>query len=169
MRRLISVEDLCEKCREFPWGPFPYGFPRDPINHHKSLCELRNSAKTGCRTCQIFWLYIETKVKADDDFELKFMWKNTHGSAQIAIEGSSQSSVCGERERLVEDISREFEGQVSMPSQNYTTGERLTIDKFVVHITVDGWRRLFRRRFSRKSNWGRGVLKKMLKGWRLTL
>ena len=145
MRRLISVEDLCEKCREFPWGPFPYEFPRDPIDHHKSLCELRDSAKTGCRTCQIFWLYIETKAKVDDDFELKYMWKNTHGPAQIAIEGS-RCAVDGQ-------IMGEFKGQVSMPSENHMAGERLTMDKFVVHITVDGWRRLFRRSFSRKSSW----------------
>ncbi|UKZ60273.1 uncharacterized protein TrAtP1_001556 [Trichoderma atroviride] len=157
----ISVEDLCEKCRQLPWDtvrvhPSPGEYAL--IDHHKTLGELRNSAKAGCRTCQIFWLYIiaETKAKGDDDFELKFAYQGGFDRVQIIIEDSSQSFTRGKRERIPEYISMgrsqfalgnqarrdsgeiQFSGgQESMSSPNHTVGETSTTNKkFVAGIEV---------------------------------
>lgn len=161
MERSIPTESLCRKCRRLLWDASPHHYsprPCQAVDHHKSLGQLRNSAKTGCRTCQIFWLYTiaETKAKVDDDFELKFTWTREYPVAQIIIEDSSQSFTYGVRERMTENISmeraqfamgnqtrRDFggiqfsEGQVSMPSPKITAGEGSTINQtFVARISV---------------------------------
>lgn len=160
MRRSIPVEDLCENCRQFSWDPFRSNLPGDPIDHHKSLCELRNSAKTGCRACQIFWLYIETEAKVDDDFELKFTWKSTHSPAQIMIEGSQFAMGTCTQTRGDSRGIQFPEDQLSMPSPKTTAGERCTTNKkFVAHISVYvGRLPLFEEiePIYGKSNWGEG-------------
>ncbi|KAL9488579.1 hypothetical protein ACSS6W_000856 [Trichoderma asperelloides] len=120
MKPSIPVDALCEKCRELPWGSYrelrekPSSFIDEayPIDHHKSLRQLRNSAETGCRTCQIFWLYAidETNAEVDNDLELKLTWKIgpwPHAQVIIIIEGSSQSFTRGESQRTTQDISME--------------------------------------------------------------
>lgn len=158
----VWIEDLCEKCRGLPWDCGYYsGYEQDRlIDHHKSLCKLGNSAKAGCRTCQIFWLYTmaETNAKMEDDFELRFAWHNEYYAAQIMIGDSSQSFTREECERYLENMSierspdamgnqirgdfgggiRSSGGQVSMTIPNNTTSEgSTTMEKFVAHIRVD--------------------------------
>lgn len=153
----IPVEDLCEKCRKLPWGIYrkttrPIYCPLTPLDHHKSLGELGNSAKTGCRTCQIFWLYTiaETNAKVDDDFELEFACQSKYLEIQITIEDSSQSFTREERERMAENMNikrslvtggsqtrGDFGDEISMPSPKITTGEGSTMNKkFMARISA---------------------------------
>jgi hypothetical protein len=83
--------------RQMPWDS-PQGVYR-LATHHKSFGELRNSAKTGCRTCETFWLYTMavTQAKVDDDCELELTWNINQDNAQITLEIPPQSSATGER------------------------------------------------------------------------